>query len=485
MKNRRISLIIVICTLALWAFSACSSDSTTVTSGKSGMEETVSFLTSEDCNGRLVGSDGNKKAAEYIKSSFESLGLVPYSGYGYGVAYEQREVYVPEKCNLDLKFFINGEWKTAEPGIDYVPTIRANEIMGEYDIVGSEADFSRKALLLEDDENAGEFEVNSPALFLALSSGMMLTRPSTDTVPTICLTENGYNLAVSSEKVAVNISTPINTVSAENIVGMIPGKDSSKAVVVSAHFDHVGSVGEVIYPGGHDDASGVAVMLRIAQLLTEKDETPAANVIFCAFNGEENAQQGSSALVPELASKYSMLWGLNIDCVGSPDSPKSYTISSDAENDPLVDEIAFKLKLSELESKYADLGSDHKAYSQIGSCAVTVGQDNCVIHIPEDDGKDLNFEEMEKLANILSGFVYVNAAREFIPEEQTVNLTAPSFKESLEQNSKANEALETALNGQKLAYDEEIYFMVDDACYVMQGSAPVYGIEEARKYHPD
>ena len=286
MKPTRYISLILVCALALYTFSACSSGSATAT--KLGMEETVSFLTSKDCDGRLVGSAGNEKAAEYIKSSFESLGLVPYTGDSFGVAYEQRDAYDPDNCNFDLKFFISGEWKTAEPGIDYMPTIRTDEVSGEYDIVRPEKDYSQKALLLGENDSAKEYiGENSPALFLALSSEMMLIRPSTDTVPTIRLTESGYNMAASAEKVAVNISTPIKTVSAENIVGMIPGKDSTRAVVVSAHFDHVGRIGKVIYPGGHDNASGVAVMLRIAQLLTEKAETPAADVIFCAFNGEE------------------------------------------------------------------------------------------------------------------------------------------------------------------------------------------------------
>ena len=45
---------------------------------------------------------------------------------------------------------------------------------------------------------------------------------------------------------------------AANVIGRIPGA-ASRQMVVSAHYDHLGIRGGVIYPGADDNASGVAL----------------------------------------------------------------------------------------------------------------------------------------------------------------------------------------------------------------------------------
>jgi hypothetical protein len=84
-----------------------------------------------------------------------------------------------------------------------------------------------------------------------------------------------------------------------NVVGMIPGSDPAlkdEAVIVGAHYDHVGVGravdGDSIYNGADDDASGVVAMLEIARALRAG---PAAKrtVVFVAFAGEEMGGLGA------------------------------------------------------------------------------------------------------------------------------------------------------------------------------------------------
>ncbi|HCM13208.1 MAG TPA: hypothetical protein DHW85_08510, partial [Lachnospiraceae bacterium] len=46
-----------------------------------------------------------------------------------------------------------------------------------------------------------------------------------------------------------------------NIAGAIEGEDSSKVLLISAHFDHVGKIGDMIWRGALDNASGVCALL--------------------------------------------------------------------------------------------------------------------------------------------------------------------------------------------------------------------------------
>src|SRR4051794_4746046 len=52
---------------------------------------------------------------------------------------------------------------------------------------------------------------------------------------------------------------------ATNLIGALPGSSASNTwIVVSAHYDHLGIRGGVLYPGADDNASGVATMLAAA-----------------------------------------------------------------------------------------------------------------------------------------------------------------------------------------------------------------------------
>ncbi|MCB2290656.1 M28 family peptidase [Clostridium sp. CS001] len=65
-----------------------------------------------------------------------------------------------------------------------------------------------------------------------------------------------------------------------NVVGVIKGKDSKKAVVISAHFDHLGYLDGKIIRGALDNASGVAALIEIAHMLNGKSKEQSFNIDF-------------------------------------------------------------------------------------------------------------------------------------------------------------------------------------------------------------
>ncbi len=92
-----------------------------------------------------------------------------------------------------------------------------------------------------------------------------------------------------------------------NVIGYIPGTKADwkeQAVVVAAHYDHLGlgwpdvhkgDEGKV-HPGADDNASGVAVMLELARALSAS-EKPSRAIVFVAFTGEEEGLLGSKYYV--------------------------------------------------------------------------------------------------------------------------------------------------------------------------------------------
>ncbi|MEX2111244.1 MAG: M28 family peptidase [Gemmatimonadaceae bacterium] len=115
--------------------------------------------------------------------------------------------------------------------------------------------------------------------------------------------------------------------SGRNVVAILEGSDAklrAEAVVVGAHYDHLGwgGVGSLapderaVHNGADDNASGIAVLLEVAGALG-RGPRPARSIVFVAFTGEESgllgsAHQAAHPAVP-LARVRAML---NLDMVG-------------------------------------------------------------------------------------------------------------------------------------------------------------------------
>jgi hypothetical protein len=85
-----------------------------------------------------------------------------------------------------------------------------------------------------------------------------------------------------------------------NVLGEIKGRDPAlqkAAVLLSAHFDHLGVGepvnGDSIYNGADDDASGTTAVLELARMLGS-GPTPRRTVIFALFGSEELGGVGST-----------------------------------------------------------------------------------------------------------------------------------------------------------------------------------------------
>ena len=111
-----------------------------------------------------------------------------------------------------------------------------------------------------------------------------------------------------------------------NLVGLIRGSDSSlrnEAVVLGAHFDHVGLgkpvEGDSIYNGADDDASGVATVLAAARALAK--DPPRRTVVVLLTSGEEFGVLGTQwYLERPSVPLQSTVADLQVEMVGRPDT---------------------------------------------------------------------------------------------------------------------------------------------------------------------
>lgn len=85
-----------------------------------------------------------------------------------------------------------------------------------------------------------------------------------------------------------------------NVLGMIPGKDNSKFVIIGGHYDHLGMHNGQIYNGSDDNASGASGLLALAKVWMESGMKPACNLIFASWSAEEEGLLGSQYFVQEM-----------------------------------------------------------------------------------------------------------------------------------------------------------------------------------------
>lgn len=226
--------------------------------------------------------------------------------------------------------------------------------------------------------------------------------------------DDGYYHSFYSENLKNSRYYMLNiTGTVENVVGKITGKDSSRAVIITAHFDSFLGKGII------DNASGIAVLLQISQTISNKvqsNEYPV-DLIFVAFNSEENGMVGSKAFYDEISKDYTAFYNINIDCVGVANKPLAFK-NSHANSEALYqDFLPFleKYKIPYRDILYAadqdgdPLGSsDHEVFQDNGHAAIILGEDEIrgITNTKKDkDISILDFHELNRLTDAVTDFI--------------------------------------------------------------------------------
>lgn len=86
-----------------------------------------------------------------------------------------------------------------------------------------------------------------------------------------------------------------------NVIGFLPGSiktPKDRYIIVGAHFDHIGQLNRVTYPGADANASGTVALTSLAEMfsmLRTLGRGFDSNIIFVAFDAKEMSMAGSEA----------------------------------------------------------------------------------------------------------------------------------------------------------------------------------------------
>lgn len=199
----------------------------------------------------------------------------------------------------------------------------------------------------------------------------------------------------------------------ENTVGYLKGKDSSKAIVISAHMD------SYLGKGVLDNASGVAALLKTTDSLLHKLKSGdyPVDLIFVAFNAEECGLLGSEAFYKELTERYSDFYNINMDCVGAMDKPLAAKTLYENSQKLYQDFIPFldKHQIPRQDIVYAAFSdgepvgnSDNMIFQENGHAAIVLGDHGLVgyTNTRKDSTFDIiDYAELNRLADTVTDFV--------------------------------------------------------------------------------
>jgi hypothetical protein len=166
-----------------------------------------------------------------------------------------------------------------------------------------------------------------------------------------------------------------NLPDSENILAFIEGSEKpEEIVVISAHYDHVGTQNGVVFNGADDDGSGTVGVMEIAKAFQSAKKAgngPKRSILFLHVTGEEHGLFGSEYYTDNpVFPLANTVVDLNIDMIGR-DDPENrgkqyvYVIGSEMLSSELkvINEAANKkTNKLELNYKYDDPNDTQRLY---------------------------------------------------------------------------------------------------------------------------
>jgi hypothetical protein len=154
----------------------------------------------------------------------------------------------------------------------------------------------------------------------------------------------------------------------DNVIGMVPGRIKDSFIAFTAHYDHLGMMGEeTMFPGASDNASGTSMLLYLASYFAKHPQR--YSILFIAFSGEEAGLLGSDFYVSHPAVPLGRIKFLtNVDIMG--DATNGVTVVNATEYPKefnLLNRINDSLHyLPVIKSRGKAANSDHYHFSEAG-----------------------------------------------------------------------------------------------------------------------
>ncbi|TGD81914.1 M20/M25/M40 family metallo-hydrolase [Hymenobacter wooponensis] len=298
---------------------------------------TIRTLASPALHGRGYVQQGEHLAATYIQKRFAEIGLQPLAS-GYSQPFSLPINTFPKRASLHV------DGKTLRPGYDFIaePASGPGAITGQVfqlDTLVFSQEAAQQHLLSTNLRQRvlvlHQHDANRLAQLPAALQSHLLTAAARVTLVPKKLTASLAPTQQPQPQVQVlaqswpaqtrNIKLQLDAVlqpayQTQNLIGYLPGRvQPDSFLVVTAHYDHLGMLGQRTYfPGANDNASGTAMLLELAAHYARSENRPNYSLVFIAFGAEEAGLVGSNYFVDHpLMPLERIRFLINLDLLGT------------------------------------------------------------------------------------------------------------------------------------------------------------------------
>ncbi|MBS1533150.1 MAG: M28 family peptidase [Bacteroidetes bacterium] len=257
----------------------------------------VDTLTSPYFWGRGYTKDGMGKAADFIAAQFKSYGLQPLGGKAYLQPFTFNVNTFPGAMDVSVNS------RQLVPGKDFIIGAESRGVKGEGRLIQKDSihfiDPKNRILVTLHDKLTWDVDQNT-----ADFTSVDLLRSAVQDQP------SSIDIKIEN-KLVEGFKTG-------NICGMVRGTAKPDSfIVMTAHYDHLGGMGNGTYfPGANDNASGISQLLSLARYYA-KNPQPYSMVFIC-FSGEEAGLLGSKYFSENpLIPLSNIRFLLNMDMLGT------------------------------------------------------------------------------------------------------------------------------------------------------------------------
>lgn len=415
---------------------------------ETNLSQHVRFLSSDSLEGRLVGTDGIEKSADYIISAMGEMGISPLFNGSWRQVFE---VNLGITASDSSTVTLNGKTLTMGRDFQVIPAspsckVEARTFFGESAgresgaviclPISEEIESQRwgypghdrlldwmtrmcdslhslgavSVIFYPDQESKEELHWfaqkpryrQCPICAVEIKRASLLKAIGKDEIPS-----QGQSMDQAIQ-CKIDISTKPRSVKTSNIGGVIKGKKRPGCyVVIGAHYDHLG-YGDIasatpwrreIHGGADDNASGVAGLLEIARILNRDPIDCSCAIVF--FSAEEIGAAGSEHFVRNPPFPIdSMIAMINLDTIGRLEDQRLIVFGaySAIEFEKLIKDCSEKCGIKPVLRKETYGASDQNPFYARGipSLHLFTGahQD---YHSPEDTWQQLNYQGLRRI----------------------------------------------------------------------------------------
>lgn len=378
------------------------------------VKQNITFLSSDNFKGRIGGSFENDEAANYIKDQFKSSNLIKYnSNY-----YQTFKAYYPKKV----------------PGDPYLKVVDTHgNVIKNY---AYEKDFKEDMVNFKTNHfvfyNGSNIKSNSSCIQVTnKNDNFIIYSPKDNNINfrSSFIADCDYSLCLMATKNCLSeiksylskgcivdcfIPYTNDTTTLKNVIGYIKGKNSSNPpIIISAHFDHMGTdLNGKVYSGALDNASGTSFILEMSKFISSLG-TPNRDIIFVAFNGEEFGLKGSEAFVNKYYTKIKGGKDYNFDMIGSSSSVPLSIMGGkkDTAKSQTINSISALCAKEHVNFNYIfEDSSDHSSFRNKNIEAITFCDDDTSrIHTPADKAAYISSNSIDRCFKIVSKDIINNS----------------------------------------------------------------------------